>query len=212
MNLNIYKNYKESVLDQIEIIVDIGVSDGAFIHQSAKYFNSNVRRIGIDPIIYDDFPRWEAIDYHEFAVGSTCGVVDFYESANKVESSKFEIKGKRRRVQQRRMECYLTEQQIPISAKIFVKIDTQGADIECLESFGKYLPFIKGLQIEAWMKPYGGTGKYFADTIRAIDELGFYVAEFLDPLNRAKDSRLGQIDLFCLNKIDSTYFDLDWIK
>jgi hypothetical protein len=59
MDLSVYELYEVEILSKISLVLDIGVSDGVFLNRSAKHFSGNPRRIGVDPIIYNDFERWE---------------------------------------------------------------------------------------------------------------------------------------------------------
>ena len=208
MDLSVFSKYVDPMFLEIDSIIDIGVSDGQFLHNSVNYFPNVLRRIGIDPVDYPEYERWKAIEYHSFAVGPTCGLVDFYETIDRVGSSVFEASGKKRIVKQMRRDCFLKNEFELV--KMFVKLDTQGTEIECLKSFGLKLGQVRAVQIESWMKPYGGFGRYFEDTISEIGKLGFFVVEIFDALNRPKDGRLGQVDLLCLNKQDKTFTDLDW--
>ena len=208
MNLASYESYKSSVLEEIDTIVDIGVSNGVFLNSSAQFFKNVKRRIGIDPIPYLDSKRWDLVEYFDFAVGEKCGQVDFYKAKDSVGSSLNPVEGDRCSVVSHRMDCFIESNDV--SGNLFVKLDTQGSEIECLNSFGIYLERVSAFQIECSMKSFGGFGLNFADTIRKIDELGFYVSEIFDHLIRPKDGQLGQVDLLCLNKNRIEYQDLDW--
>jgi len=209
MDLSVYELYKSEVLNKVSLILDIGVSDGVFLIQSEKYFGGNPRRIGIDPIIYGEYERWNAIEFYEFAVSTDCGMVDYFVTDDKVGSSISSTYGNVR-VPAKRIDCFFGEIQVGRYENIFVKLDTQGTEISCLESLGAYLDDVSAIHIESWLKPFGGAGKYFADTIKELDGLGFFVVEIIDPLRRHKDSKLGQIDLLCLRKNNPLFFDLDW--
>ena len=209
MDLSVYKLYKSEILSKISLVLDIGVSDGVFLNRSAEYFSGGPRRIGIDPIIYADFERWDAIEFYEFAVSSKCGEVSYFISEDKVGSSINSTYGNIK-VPSKRIECFFAEIQVQRFENIFVKLDTQGSEIECLESLGPYLEDVSAIHIESWLKPFGGAGKYFAKTIQELDDLGFFVCEIIDPLRRVKDSKLGQVDLLCVRKNSELYYDLEW--
>ena len=209
MDLSLYELYKTEILSKVTLVLDIGVSDGVFLNRSAKYFSGNPRRIGIDPVTYKDFDRWSAIEFYEFAVSSKCGEVGYFVSEDKVGSSINNTFGNKR-VPSKRIDCFFEEIQIQRFENIFVKLDTQGSEIDCLKSLGPYLEDVSAIHVESWLKPFGGAGKYFANTIQELDELGFFVCEIIDPLRRLKDSKLGQIDLLCLRKNSKLYYDLEW--
>ena len=209
MDLSVYELYEVEILSEISLVLDIGVSDGVFLNRSAKHFSGNPRRIGVDPIIYNDFEKWESVEFYEFAVSSKCGEVNYFVSEDKVGSSINSSYGNKM-VPSKRIDCFFEEIQVQRFENIFVKLDTQGSEIDCLKSLGPYLEDVSAIHVESWLKPFGGAGKYFANTIQELDELGFFVCEIIDPLRRLKDSKLGQIDLLCLRKNSKLYYDLDW--
>lgn len=208
MDLTLYSKYQEALFSKIDCIIDIGVSTGSFIYDSIAYFQDTTRVIGIDPLDYVEFKRWEKIEFHKIGIGLSCDVVDFYQSIDNVGSSTMVTEGIKTRIIQRRMDCFLKTEEI--QGNLFVKLDTQGTEIDCLASFGEDIVRVRAIQIETWMKPYGNSGRYFDETIGLIDSLGFYVAEIFEPVYRSKDNMLGQVDLLCINKGESSYRDLDW--
>jgi hypothetical protein len=209
LDLNIYEPYKKEILSSVTTVIDIGVSDGVFLNRSAKYFPDGIRRIGIDPIVYSDYPRWKEVEYYHFAVTNKCGITDFYETEDKVGSSINNF-ASNSSVDSKRMECFLTELNLVQNENFFVKLDTQGSEFECLWSFGELLGSVIGIQIEVWLKPFGGVGQYFSTAIAELDRLGFYVCEIFDPVLRPTAKKLGQVDLFCLRKSHVSFLELEW--
>jgi hypothetical protein len=201
------KDYQE-LLSNVNVLVDIGVSDGRFIDQTKPLFPSVERVIGIDPI--EEYQRVCDFEYVEALIGEKCKEVEFSISADLFTSSKLYPGVRSKSLNQRRMDCLLDSLEIDNELVLFVKIDTQGSDLECLSSFGRYLEAISLVIVEVQMKPFAIGMDYFSESISKISALGFEVCEFLNPINRARDSTLGQIDLLLAPRDSRIMRDLKW--
>jgi FkbM family methyltransferase len=81
----------------------------------------------------------------------------------------------------------------------YLKIDTQGFDIEVLRGAGKSLPAVKALQTEASIIGiYKGMPQY-KDTLRYLDERGFDITG-LYPVSRESSLRLVEFDCVMINR------------
>jgi FkbM family methyltransferase len=81
----------------------------------------------------------------------------------------------------------------------YLKIDTQGFDIEVLRGALNSLPIVKALQTEASViSIYKGMPQYM-DTIRYLDELGFDITG-LYPVSRDSALRLVEFDCVMINR------------
>lgn len=81
----------------------------------------------------------------------------------------------------------------------YLKIDTQGFDIEVLRGAGRSLPAVKALQTEASVIGiYKGMPRYL-DTIRYLDERGFDITG-LYPVSRDSALRLVEFDCVMINR------------
>jgi hypothetical protein len=143
-------------------------------------------------------------------VGSYCTELDFSVSEDLFTSSKLYPGIRNIRSKQVRMNCLLKSLDVDIDDKIFAKIDTQGADLECLESFGDYLSAINIAIVEVQMKPFSNGMNFFSESIDKVSKLGFEVCEFLNPLYRDFDGTLGQIDLLLVPKNSTIMRELTW--
>jgi hypothetical protein len=81
----------------------------------------------------------------------------------------------------------------------YLKIDTQGFDIEVLRGARDSLPEVKALQTEASViNIYKGMPQYM-DTIRFLDERGFDITG-LYPVSRDSALRLVEFDCVMINR------------
>src|SRR5258708_7246202 len=81
----------------------------------------------------------------------------------------------------------------------YLKIDTQGFDIEVLRGGGKSLPAVKALQTEASIIGiYKGMPQYM-DTLRYLDDRGFDITG-LYPVSRDSSLRLVEFDCVMINR------------
>jgi len=81
----------------------------------------------------------------------------------------------------------------------YLKIDTQGFDIEVLRGAGDSLPAVKALQTEASIIGiYKGMPQYI-DTLRYLDERGFDITG-LYPVSRDSALRLVEFDCVMINR------------
>jgi len=85
-------------------------------------------------------------------------------------------------------------------ARPYLKIDTQGFDIEVLRGAGASLPAVKALQTEASIIGlYKGMPPYM-DTLRYLDERGFDITG-LYPVSRDSTLRLVEFDCVMINRV-----------
>jgi hypothetical protein len=200
--------YQDKILKHIDVLIDVGCSDGRFTKSTRNILPANIRRIGIDPI-----PDYKSVDTFEFVnalVGSYCTEIDFSVSEDLFTSSKLYPGIRSIRSEQVRMDCLLKSLDVKKDANIFAKIDTQGADLECLESFGDYLSAIQIAIVEIQMKPFTDGMNFFSESIDKVSKLGFEVCEFLNPLYRDFDGTLGQVDLLLVPKNSIVLKELSW--
>jgi len=200
--------YSKLVLNNTTVLVDIGVSDGRFISASDHLFPNVHTKIGIDPIA--SYERVTDFCYVQAIVGASCTAVNFNITSDLFTSSKLYSGERSEKVQQFRLDCLLQQSQITNNEKIFLKIDSQGMDIECLESAGNYLNSIDLVLLELQMKPYAAGMNFFSESVQRLNKLGYEPCEFLDPIDRSLDGTLGQIDLLVARKDSIVFSDLRW--
>ena len=112
MNIENIVRYKKE-LATITNLIDIGCSDGAFSYKLVSYFENFERIVGIDPIDYPEFPKWEKMEFYKNAVGPECKQIDFFKSDFIQESSISLGKGELMKIPQKRMDCFLEQIDLP---------------------------------------------------------------------------------------------------
>jgi Methyltransferase FkbM domain len=83
---------------------------------------------------------------------------------------------------------------------VFLKVDTQGAELEVLKGLGNRIGEIDLLILETTMMPARHGIPQFADVVRFCDDAGFAVYDVLEGHMRALDGALAQIDLAFVRK------------
>ena len=200
--------YQDKNFEDISVLIDIGVSDGRFIQASHELFPTISRVIGVDPI--DEYSHLTEFEYIKALIGSKCNEVPFSVSEDLFTSSKLYGDERTINAKQMRMDCLLDELNIDKNQSFFVKIDTQGSDLECLQSFGTYIKCIKMALVEIQMRPYSEGMHFFSQSVLEISRMGFEVIEVLNPLFRNFDGSLGQLDLLIVPKSSKILESTKW--
>ncbi len=187
------------------IIIDIGANFGVFVFDSAKK-NPGINFIAIEPIkeCVDHLKKYsknyaienvEVVEkciskengYFNLNINSTAydmGLTSLLElneglKYNKYWNSRIDIikpKIKKNQVETITLEKLLENKKF--SEIVFIKIDTQGYDLDCLESAGKYLKNIQAGVLEASATKKTRLYKdepVLLDILRKLEELNFQV-------------------------------------
>ncbi len=107
------------------------------------------------------------------------------------------LDGEARLTPMRRLDSLLPES---LEHPVFLKIDTQGAEIEVLKGLGSRIDEIDLLIVETTMMPVRHGIPQFADIVRFCDDAGFVAYDVLEGFTRALDGALAQIDLAFVRK------------
>lgn len=107
------------------------------------------------------------------------------------------LDGEARLTPMRRLDSLLPES---LEHPVFLKIDTQGAEIEVLKGLGSRIGEIDLLIVETTMMELRHGIPQFADVVRFCDDAGFAVYDVLEGHVRALDGALAQIDLAFVRK------------
>lgn len=83
-------------------------------------------------------------------------------------------------------------------ARVFLKLDTQGWDLEVLEGAGEVLDRLVGLQLEASLTPIYEEVPTFAHTVEHVSRLGFDLTGIF-PVSRDSLFRLIEVDCVFIN-------------
>ncbi|MGT2434904.1 FkbM family methyltransferase [Bradyrhizobium betae] len=107
------------------------------------------------------------------------------------------LDGEARPTPMRRLDGLLPE---VLEHPVFLKLDTQGAEIEILKGLGARIGEIDLLIVETAMMEARKGIPQFAEIVRFCDEAGFAVYDVLEGEMRALDGALAQIDLAFVRK------------
>jgi FkbM family methyltransferase len=199
-----FKHLKSLGFD-IRTVIDVGVAFGtppiyrAF--PDAKYFL--VEPVAeCRPVLEKLKQRLDA-EYFLVAAGAENGEVTFNVHDDVSGSSLYSqtegkaLDGQARSVPMRRLDSLLPE---TLQHPVFLKVDTQGAELEVLKGLGKRIVEIDLLVLETTMMPLRHGIPQFADIIRFCDDAGFAVYDMLEGHMRALDGALAQIDVAFVRK------------
>jgi FkbM family methyltransferase len=186
-------------------VIDVGVAFGTPpIYEAfprARYFL-------IEPVaecrpVLEKLKQRLNAEYFLVAAGAENGEVTFNVHDDVSGSSLFsqvegkQLDGEARRIPMRRLDSLLPE---TLERPVFLKIDTQGAELEVLKGLGKRIVEIDLLVLETTMMPLRQGIPQFADVVRFCDDAGFAVYDVLEGHMRALDGALAQIDLAFVRK------------
>jgi FkbM family methyltransferase len=204
-NFGLFFKHLKSLGFDVRTVIDVGVAFGT-------------------PAIYDAFPRARyflvepvaecrpvleklklrlGAEYFLVAAGAENGEVTLNVHDDISGSSLFpQVEGKAmdgeaRPTPMRRLDSLLPER---LERPVFLKLDTQGAEIEVLKGLGSRIGEIDLLIVETTMMPMRHGIPQFADVVRFCDDAGFAVYDVLEGHMRALDGALAQIDLAFVRK------------
>ena len=186
-------------------MIDVGIAFGTSpIYDAfprAKYFL-------VEPVaecrpVLEQLKQRLNAEYFLVAAGAENGEVTFNVHDDISGSSIFAqvegkaLDGEARKTPMRRLDSLLPEK---LEHPVFLKVDTQGAEIEVLKGLGSRINEIDLLILETTMMPMRHGIPQFADIVRFCDEAGFAVYDVLEGHMRALDGALAQIDLAFVRK------------
>jgi FkbM family methyltransferase len=204
-NFALFFKHLKSLGFEVRTVIDVGVAFGT-------------------PPIYDAFPRARYFlvepvtecrpvlerlkqrlnaEYFLVAAGAEDGEVTFNVHEDISGSSLFaqvegrELDGEARPTPMRRLDSLLPDS---MEHPVFLKVDTQGAELEVLKGLGNRIGEIDLLILETTMMPARHGIPQFADVVRFCDDAGFAVYDVLEGHMRALDGALAQIDLAFVRK------------
>jgi FkbM family methyltransferase len=191
---------------QIDHVLDVGANDGMFAkHLRMSGYRGNI--FCFEPItahcdsirkLARGDPRWQVFD---FALGDENGVKPFniFSTATVLSSflSPVGKQGVPTRIESitiRRMDEVLDELiQNGAMARIFLKIDTQGYDVEVLKGCGRWVDKISILQSEVSVRPIYRHMTHYTEALGYYESLGFSLLN-LYVVNRGKDGGIYEYD------------------
>jgi hypothetical protein len=190
-----YSKYEDDLRSKVDVVVDVGASDGSWWTRHKGFFKPGVTLLSIEPLdIYMGHPSGIL---ERCLVGASCGdgnifvADDLYSSSVSLDSKAIEVLS----MPTHTLECLLEKHGIDRTQGLFIKTDVQGGDVTALLSAGSYLGSLVAGQCELQMYPYNSDMCGFVDSAIKLGEANLAILEFMDPLDRPFDNRLGQIDV-----------------
>jgi FkbM family methyltransferase len=190
---------------EVKTVIDVGIAFGTSpIYDAfprARYFL-------IEPVeecrpVLEKLKQRLNAEYFLVAAGAENGEVTFNVHDDISGSSMFKqvegniLDGEARPTPMRRLDSILPQD---LEHPVFLKVDTQGAELEVLKGLGTRINEIDLLILETTMMPMRHGIPQFADIVRFCDDAGFAVYDVLEGHTRALDGALAQIDLALVRK------------
>jgi hypothetical protein len=199
-----WKKYRSLLNSTVEVVLDVGASDGNWWFRHKGLFSHDVLLISIEPQDYRRTP--EGIE-EKCVVGSTCGDSKIYVGQNRYAASTIEDPGAEevKAIERHTISCILRKHRVIPGTKIFIKTDVQGLDVEALLSAEEYLVGLVAAQCELQVYPFSNSMSSFSSSVLFLKSAGLEVIEVFDMLERPSDGRLGQLDV-ALAPEDSSLF------
>lgn len=190
-----YSRYEDDLRSKVDVVIDVGASDGSWWTRHSRFFSPGVKLMSIEPLdVYEGHPRGIL---ERCLVGASCGdgnifvADDLYSSSVSRDSKAIQVLS----LPTHTLECLLEKHGIDKTQGLFIKTDVQGGDVTALLSAGSYLRSLVAGQCELQMYPYNSDMCGFVDSAHRLRQANLAILEFMDPLDRPLDNRLGQIDV-----------------
>jgi len=175
----------------IDIVIDAGANEGQFGQKLRSFYRGEI--ISFEPVssVFEKLSRTASKDpewkVYKMALGSRDTSLEINVPEDSVFSSLLEtnkdcpglfgqsaVGYKKERVSVRRLDRLLDEIAPDIENKhVFLKMDTQGYDMEVFKGLGNKLKYINALQSEVSLVPIYETMPHWTESISAYEEAGF---------------------------------------
>jgi FkbM family methyltransferase len=191
---------------KIDCVLDVGANDGMFAkHLRMAGYRGNI--YCFEPItahcdsiqqLASGDPGWQVFN---FALGSESGVKQFniFSTATMLSSfltpvGKENLPTRIESITIKRMDDVLDELlQNAAMPRIFLKIDTQGYDVEVLKGCVRWIGKISLLQSEVSVRPIYRHMKHYTEALEYYESLGFSLLD-LHVVNRGQDGGIYEYD------------------
>jgi FkbM family methyltransferase len=210
-SVNRWARYSSNLKDVVQVVVDVGASDGNWWSRHRKLFRDGIKLISIEPLT--SYSRMPLGILERCLVGTDCGERNLYVSKDPYTSSSIENQSASEVLmcEQHTLECILRKHNVEVSTPLFIKTDVQGGDVDALLSAGPYLKNLVAAQCELQMYQFDPKMLQFTEAVTKLGSAGLGILEFMDPLERPLDGRLGQIDV-ALSPLDGPLFSAkSWV-
>lgn len=196
---------------QIDCILDVGANEGQYAQKLLKYGYTGAI-LSFEPVLSTykilaantaKSTHWKAYNY---ALAAENGVAEINISGNTVSSSILEIEEthlaaapeskyiKKETIQLKKLETLFFEELQLIDKRVFLKIDTQGFEMEVLKGAENILNNIIGVQLELSITEMYKGEKLFDELIAYLKERGFVLYQLEPGLVNIQTGRLLQFD------------------
>ncbi len=200
--------------NRIDLVIDVGANEGQFARQLRRIYDGDI--ISFEPVSHA-FSRLAAVAYgdprwtvHQIALGSVdttatmhvCSDTAFSSLLTSNEFSRTRFRGSAvvsdESVHVRRLDAVLAEGVSGIAdRRIFLKLDTQGCDLDAFRGLGALVRSVRVLQAEVSLVPIYHDMPHWTTSIEAYEQAGFSVAG-LFPVTRTKTGRVIEYDCVLL--------------
>jgi FkbM family methyltransferase len=197
--------------NHVDLVVDVGANEGQFARRLRRIYGGDI--ISVEPVsaafarlsaAADRDPRWTV---YQSALGSADATATIHVCSDTAFSSLLvpnEFSHKRfppsavqseEVVRVRRLDDLLAELAGDGVAQrhLFLKLDTQGCDLEVFGGLGACAASVNVLQSEVSLVPIYDGMPHWTDSIERYEEAGFSVAGMF-PVNRTKTGRVIEYD------------------
>lgn len=195
---------------RISAVIDVGANDGQFVSFLRDEVGFASRILSVEPIPALASGLRARADAHwtvvECALGSASGSSPFFVTAG-TEFSSLRVPRADAQplfdgqadvvstidVRVRMLDDLIDEYAGVLGDRMYLKLDTQGFDLEVLRGLSRHAHRVVALQSEASVHPIYERSPHFAQTISDIEARGFFVSEFF-PNNDGHYPRLIEFD------------------
>lgn len=189
---------------RINLVLDVGANEGQFAQKLRYFFSGEI--ISFEPVksVFDTLAKNAARDkkwqtFH-LALGNENGEKTIHKADNSVFSSLLTSNvycntrfgnnaqgSEDETIQIQRLEFFTKTNLITTQGKrIFLKMDTQGFDMEVFKGLGEIIHDIYAIQTEASLMPIYDNAPSWTDNLKVFEQAGFTVAGMY-PVNRDGD-------------------------
>lgn len=195
---------------RIDLVVDVGANEGQFARRLRRIYSGDI--VSFEPIAlpFDrlartaaDDPRWTV---HQMALGSADATSVMHVASDTVFSSLLAANDFSR--QRFRQSIVETEQVVTVrrlddvlgpvlsarpTSRVFLKLDTQGYDLEVFRGLGQYVGTVAMMQSEVSLIPIYDGMPHWTESIATYERAGFAVAGMF-PVNHDTAGRVIEYD------------------
>ena len=191
---------------KIDLVVDVGANSGQFyslLRRQLKYggkifsFEPNPGMFNMLQDLKKHDPDW---DIFSFALGASESTLSFniyqdsklssFLDGTDKNSARFKDKFKIEKsilVSVKTLDSFFDERgEMPGVTSVFLKLDTQGFDLEVLKGLRKYKPLVKYIQSEISVIPIYDKMPHYTESINRFEEEGYKMISLV-PVTREKD-------------------------